>query len=1063
MDINPNEKFIQQANHFIINNNVSGHFYIIVADITGFHTVNHVYGTSAGDALLYDLKTLLYNFTDIQLCSRIFADFFLCLSFAEDGQDAGIIMDKHDRDVQLFLDKWQSNYPACHLKAAFGVCIIDNGDISGAVDNANAARKAAKKYLATKTVLYDDALRKRTSDQYAMTLESYYALLEDRFCFYLQPKVDLTSGEIIGAEALARRIGKNGEIFSPDTFLETMENSGTIIELDRIICRQVCEYISDRLKKGQPVVRTSVNLSRLHIQDPSAADELHSIVTMYNVPAELLEFELTETILVSEFSAAKQLIDQLRGYGYHVSIDDFGSGYTGITIWQELNFDCLKLDRKFLSDKQILKERNEALVPNIINIAQRLHVQVICEGVETKEHCMYLLRLGCTIVQGFYFSKPMPPGELYELYENQDKKYPLPAALLPYITKSEQTQTINNNRQKHTRMQYLTVVFLCAIFMGSCVIGVLTALKNFTQREFSSIVIETLDAYTDGQRENTRLEINGIINTLHSMAVLFSENNDSHFINTYLMALNEENSDVVYEYFTYDNYKKQLSNGTAIKSPDNTLEKLLHGETVVSEIIPSKRMGDIYCVGLGVPIIRNGEFIGAVRGTINAEKLVSTDLYDPTQGEVIAAFLTDSSSKVIPTHADDEKFAGKFLIDRMKYHGIDENVIAEIHSAYLSGNSTAKSMRIGVFDGDPYYFSITGLGYNDWYLVVCVKADKALAHLQHIVYNTSAGITGLIIAVMLTSVVTIIFIRWMQQRFSMEEERYLLLERFSDTVLFDYDCCQDTIRLTSNAVRLMRIHELTQNGFIHHLEQVYVYAGDQDELKCMFSGQSKTNEGEIRIRMIRPESETYFWCLVQYKYIYENNTLTTIIGKITDIDEHMRSEEHLLHMSETDGLTGLLNKAASENLTSNLLEQSHKGIMFVIDADNFKRINDKYGHSVGDIALQFIANCIQRTFRTEDVIGRIGGDEMLVFAKNLDSRILAEKKAELLMHHLEACTDSNIPPLTVSIGIAIAPADGEAYSDLFKSADKAMYTAKRSENQHICFYDDIKEHGVPLA
>lgn len=159
------------------------------------------------------------------------------------------------------------------------------------------------------------------------------------------------------------------------------------------------------------MVQTSVNLSRLHIHNPETADIIHSVAQAYEIPSDLLEFELTETILLDEFSGAKQLIDRLRAYGYRVSIDDFGSGYSGINIWQELNFDVLKLDKKFLSTKKELVYRNEAIVPNMINIAQRLHVQVLCEGVETEEQCLYLKRLGCPTGQGYYFSRPIPPED----------------------------------------------------------------------------------------------------------------------------------------------------------------------------------------------------------------------------------------------------------------------------------------------------------------------------------------------------------------------------------------------------------------------------------------------------------------------------------------------------------------------------------------------------------------------------------------------------------------------------------------------------------------------------
>lgn len=1059
----PNEEFIRLAQEVIDKNSVAGHFFVLAADITGFHTVNHIYGTKTGDELLARLDTVLSDWPNMQLCMQLYADAFLCLFFLEDGKEIRIVANSADIEIQAFLDEWRTQYPACRLKAACGVCEVATGNLIRAIDNANVARKAAKKELSTKAVIYDEIMRNWLAARYEIEQECYQALQENRFCFYLQPKVDLTNGEIIGAEALARRVGKNGEVIYPDTFLEAMESNGAIIKLDRSICRQVCEFLAERIHKDLPVVCISVNLSRLHIEEPGAADELHAIVEEYQVPPELLEFELTETILVEEFSGAKRLIDQLRGYGHRVSIDDFGSGYAGITIWQELNFDCLKLDRKFLSDELLLKDRNEALVPNIINIAQRLHVQVLCEGVETEEQCLYLMRLGCTVVQGFYFSKPIPPDQLCQICELQGKKYPLPPALLSNVTKPEPSRAREHDRFKRPGgriRQYMVVVVLCALFLGACITSVLTAIWHLTQREFSSMIIETLDAYTDGQRENTRLEIAGITSTLDSMAVLFGKNNDSDFIDTYLLALNEDSQDVIYAYFSYENYKKQIAEGVVRPESAETLEKLLRNETVISEVTFSERMGGIYCIGVGVPVTRNGEFIGAVRGIINAEKLVSTSLYDPAQGEIAAVFLTNCDSKVLPVRTEGGKATGELLLDRMLSWGIHEETMEELRAVFAADEERAKSVSIGIFDGDPYYLSMTGLGYNGWHLVVCLKADKALAHSQQIVHHTTVGIAGLLISVSLTSAIIISFIGRMQRRFSLEGRRYLLLERFSDTVLFDYDCRRDTIRFTSNASKLMRIHELTQIGFLRHLDEVYLYAGDQEEARRMLTGLSGTETGEVRIRLMRPDTDTYFWCMVQYQYLYEKDTLVSVVGKITDIDERMCSEEQLLRMSETDGLTGLLNKAAAEKLSAERLMKTQKGAVFILDADDFKGVNDKYGHAAGDLALRFIGDCMKRTFRTGDVLGRIGGDELLIYAEGIDSREAAHKKAELLQKHLESCTEAGVLPMTVSIGIALAPSDGKTYPALSLAADKAMYAAKQNGKRQICFYEDISNDGL---
>lgn len=261
-----------------------------------------------------------------------------------------------------------------------------------------------------------------------MEREIHTALQEERFVFYLQPKVDLRTGKIVGAEALARRLDENGTAIFPDKFLPVMEEDGSVVELDRMMLRKVCEDMRERLAQGRPVIRTSVNLSRLHIQEWNAARRLHTIAQEYGIAPAFLEFEMTETILLDQFAGAQDLCRQLREYGYSMSIDDFGAGYAGVNILQELDFDVLKLDRKFLSDEEPLRSRNRVILPDLVHMLRELHITPLCEGAETLEQCRYLTDIGCSHVQGFCFSKPAPPEQFYETYLRLNGHYRLTAS-----------------------------------------------------------------------------------------------------------------------------------------------------------------------------------------------------------------------------------------------------------------------------------------------------------------------------------------------------------------------------------------------------------------------------------------------------------------------------------------------------------------------------------------------------------------------------------------------------------------------------------------------------------
>lgn len=1056
--MNLNTVFIHDAER-IIQSAHTGRFFVLYADIDDFQSINSFFGADAGDALLKSVEHFLSGDPTVRLCMRLFADHFVCLLQTLDGQSIEDLMKARDVQLADFLEAQQVQFLTSRLKIACGVCPVKNGHVARAIDGANTARKASKKQLSVVSVLYNQDMEAHEIAWHETELEVYSALKAQRFDFYLQPKVDLTTGAIVGAEALARRLGENGEIIYPDAFLSVMEKNGMVVELDRLICRQVCAFLARRIAAHLPVTRVSVNLSRLHIQNADTAEQLHAIATSYHILPELLEFELTETILLEEFTGAKVLIDQLRAYGYRVSIDDFGSGYAGINIWQELSFDCLKLDRKFLSDDDsALKKRNAAIVPNIIDIAQRLHVEVLCEGVETEDQCRYLLQLGCTMVQGFYFAKPMPAEQFFKIYEAQKGKYELADSLAPAPEQAspftqEESGLPGKRRRALTRARaYLIVVLLCALFVGLCITTVLSYNRHLTHDKFVRMITETLSAYTTGQRENTLTQIDGVVNTLQTLAVFIAQKDDPKFLNAYLTALNEGTPEISYYFPSYADYLRAVDEGMVRSQDQEIVGRLLEGQTVVSDIVYSARMGNIYCISVGVPIFRNGAFAGVVRGIIDAQMLVSTELYDPAQGRLAAAFLTDDRGEILPVRAAEQGKLGN-LLTLLKDGDVDPAVLNQVRSGLAFAASDVRTFRLGEFGGAPYYLSLTGLRYNGWHLVVILQADAAVMQYQSIVHSSHHSILTLLAVVLVAFSVLFGLIRTLQRRSSADEQRYLLLEHFSDTVLFNYDPRRDTIHFTSNAARLFRIHNLRQRGFLHHLNLGYIYAGDIEIVRSILDGQGPAEE--IRIRVLRPDRQEFFWCLVQSQYLYEKGKLIAIIGKITDIDEHMRHEDYLLRMSETDGLTGLQNKTSSEKRIAAELHHVQKGLLFLIDLDAFKTINDQYGHAAGDLALHAVGDALQRVFRRNDVLGRIGGDELVAFIGGTDDRVIARRKAELMQKHLESGAEPGTPPFTVSIGIARYPADGASFEALFQAADKAMYNAKKAGKARCCFYENI--------
>lgn len=586
------------------------------------------------------------------------------------------------------------------------------------------------------------------------------------------------------------------------------------------------------------------------------------------------------------------------------------------------------------------------------------------------------------------------------------------------------------------------------IFLSISVALAVSYFYNSARSEFTQIMTENLNTYTSGQREEILAEMDRMKNMLDALAVLIGQQEDTYAVEGYLTALSEAREDEWYIYTSEKKLEESIRTGKAREEDARIVERLKEGETVISDITYSDRLGGLYCITIGVPVYQNGKFAGTLRGIINADMLVATSFYPAVQGKVFRCLITDGQGNIIPVKKGDGEWEGS-LADRMAEEGIDGDICRDMLK-YLENGENA-SIRVGEREGVPIYFSVVDLGINDWHYVVCFQADMANIHMERIVYRTMCGTVALLVAVAVFCVFLFSLFLKMAKHIGVEERRYLLLEQFSDTVLFDYDIRRDIIRFTPNADRLFRIHGLVQKDFLKNMGNRYIYGGDIEEVSQLFSGRLKKDKKEVRVRLMYPDRDNYFWTLIQYRYDYKKGTVSSVVGKITDIEEQKRHEEYLLEMSETDGLTGLRNKLATEVEIRRRLQEECIGLLFMIDLDNFKLVNDSYGHAGGDEALCFVGSCLQKVFRADDVIGRIGGDEWMVFLNSTNSRELAGKKAELLMQHLKLGMEQGIPPLSVSIGISRCPEDGSQFVDLFNAADRAMYEAKRKGKNCYCF------------
>ena len=1047
------KSFIEKAENALNFHSMSGsgHCFLFCTDIAEFQLINRYYGTEKGDALLGAIETYLEDVPEVVVFERIFSDQFIFIVVTPKAISGLQIGDLFNCYVKAFLTQQKEKFPYFNLKVSCGIYAMENNNFIDAIDGANMARKESKKNGSVVAAVYNYTILYEKLNYLKEEQNTNLALQEKRFVFFLQPKVNLLTGEIIGAEALARRIDQDGNIIFPDSFLKIMESCGSIVELDILIFEQVCEHIAVRLREGLPVVRTSVNLSRLHIQNADTAELLHSIAEKYAIPPDLIEFELTETILLNEFEGAKNLIDQLRGYQYHVSIDDFGAGYAGINIWQELNFDILKLDRRFLSDEEPVKSRNTAIVPNVINIAQRLGIDVICEGVETEEQCEYLLRLGCTAVQGFFFSRPIPKDEFYETYQKQQGQYQGYFKNRSELPRGQETDN-NKKLEPHQKIFPFVLFTVCSVvFLAICVISTLGIHRNMVANMFTTLIEDNLDSYTLRQAVITHAKINDIKTTMDAFSTLIAEQKDPEFIDTYILALNKNNPDVTFLFSPAQEFEDRIKQGEAPPKDIEYINVLKSGESVISDIVFSEQAGNIYCFSIGVPVFINSEFIGGLRAVVNANLLTSVEQHISSYGKLEASFVVDQNGTILLPNEHFGIQEGANIFDDFEAYQLTNELKSKVQKALLTTDDIL-SFSIGKINENPYFISVSDLNYNGWKSFVIFKSDEAQAIISKLLHYTITSATILMFSILIVCVSFSCSIRKWKKKANSDIERYLLLEQFSDTVLFDYDCQKDIIRFTPNAAQLFRTQEWKHDRFLNYLTSVSnVYPADCSVIEAVLTGRPQDTKSEIRIRLKHPSDDRYYWCLVQYKYIYDKQKLKSVIGKIVDIDEQQKRESQLTGQALRDGLTHLYNKSTAQDLISQCMQKTASGFLFMMDVDNFKQLNDTFGHPAGDSTLRAVAECLKNAFRSNDIIGRAGGDELIVYMQQVNSHNLIHQKMTALWKLLYEYSQEHNLPLSISVGVAYFPDEGKCFEDLFEIADQAMYEAKRNGKQQYCF------------
>lgn len=410
-------KFLYKAKEILNNSSDDDKYAMISFDITKFKIINELYGYKKANKILTDVYNILSkNLSKGSIVARDFAATFIIL-YKYDKEDFIVkyFINKVLDDIKIYNNEVMQNLTSndeyrvtSKLFVTFGIYLImdKKGSLVQMGDRASIAKRSIKDSVMCSYQFYDDTYRAEMLSNKALEDEMYNALDNHHFQMYLQPKFDLNTMDLKGAEALVRWVHPKKGIIPPIDFIPLFEKNGFIMEVDKCIWSQACEFLSKRKKAGESLFPISVNVSRLHMNNDAFIDELIKLTRTFDIEPKYIELELTESACLNNEKRFIEIMQKLKNYGFAIAMDDFGTGYSSLNMLRHLPVDVLKLDRGFITDS-ILDSKGKVVIKSILDMASKLNMETVAEGIETPEQAMFLKNAGCKIAQGFLYGRPM--------------------------------------------------------------------------------------------------------------------------------------------------------------------------------------------------------------------------------------------------------------------------------------------------------------------------------------------------------------------------------------------------------------------------------------------------------------------------------------------------------------------------------------------------------------------------------------------------------------------------------------------------------------------------------
>jgi diguanylate cyclase (GGDEF)-like protein/PAS domain S-box-containing protein len=413
--------FINKLNELL--EQINGEFTkgaVLFFDLDNFKTINDTMGHNYGDKLLiYLAQKFKYWINEEDIICRLGGDEFIVL---HPNTDESEVRSYAQSFLELFEEPCKIDGKRIYVTVSMGIALYpkDGIDADTILKNADAAMYKAKDLGKNRFELFDQEIYLKLERKMRIERILRTAIEKDEFLINYQPQYDAQNNHVFGFEALLRLINKDLGFISPLEFIPIAEEYGHITKIGQWVLKESCIQAVKWIEKGYKFKSISVNISSVDLQQLNFIDYIKEVIDSTGIEPNILELEITETVLMESLDTSIVILNQLMDMGIRIALDDFGTGYSSLSYLRKIPIKTLKIDKSFI-DNITSSKKEESIINNIIQMAHSLDLKVIAEGVETKEQLSVLKKRKCDYIQGYYFSKPLPAVEIEKLFKNDNE------------------------------------------------------------------------------------------------------------------------------------------------------------------------------------------------------------------------------------------------------------------------------------------------------------------------------------------------------------------------------------------------------------------------------------------------------------------------------------------------------------------------------------------------------------------------------------------------------------------------------------------------------------------